>query len=314
MTAPGIRFPVRRLPGTLTLAFVVMSLSVGAAQAPLTFATPEEAAQALIRIVKANNLDELNALFGPEGQRLVDPDPVSARNSRKVFTVAAAEGWRLVDQDQQSKTLVVGNEAWPFPIPIVKDGTTWRFDAAAGAEEVTARRIGRNELAVIETCRTYVLAQRRYARDAHDGKPAGLFAMTVRSDPGKQNGLYWPAGLGEKKSPLGDLLASAENGSPKPNDKGLLPFNGYFFRILSAQGASTPGGAKNYVVNGRMTGGFALVAWPAQYDVTGVMTFTVNHDGVLYQKDLGPKTDSVARAMTRYNPDSSWQRVEESAP
>jgi len=281
------------------------------AQAPRTFASPEEAAQTLIRVTKAGNPDELNALFGPEGKQLAEPDPAAAKKNREVFTVAAAEAWRLVDRDKSSKTLVIGNEAWPFPIPIVKDGTAWRFDAVAGKEEVIARRIGRNELAVIETCRAYVTAQRRYAEEAHDGRPAGLFAMSFRSDPGKQNGLYWPVTHGEKRSPLGDLLAeAAADRSGGSKDAGPSPFQGYYFKILSGQGAAAPGGAKNYVVKDQMSGGFALVAWPAQYDVTGVMTFTVNQDGVLHEKDLGPQTDTLARAMTRYNPDKSWHRVE----
>jgi hypothetical protein len=305
---------------TMRICLLLALLAVGAittatAQALRTFATAEEAAQALIRIVKADNADELNALLGPDARELADADPAAARQNRKVFAVAAAEGWRLAEDGPNRRTLVVGNESWPFPIPIVKTGTTWRFDTAAGKEEVVTRRIGRNELAVINTCRAYVAAQRRYAQEGHDGKPAGLFATTIRSDPGTHNGLYWPVADGEKRSPLGDLVAeAAQDGSLDPNAKAPMPFHGYYFRILTAQGAAAPGGAKSYVVNGQMSGGFALVAWPARYDVTGVMTFMINHAGVLYEKDLGAKTDSVARAMTRYNPDSSWRRVADEAP
>src|SRR5206468_2959858 len=186
-----------------------------------------------------------------------------------------AEQWLLVDGGK-AKTLVIGNEEWPFPVPLVKTASGWRFDTAAGKEEVLARRIGRNELAAIQTCLAYVTAQRRYAMQGHDGKPPGLYAMTFRSDPGKENGLYWPAARGQRRSPLGDLVAqAAEEGRPlgaAPDQRS--PFHGYYFKILTAEGAA--GGAKSYVVNGEMSKGFALVAWPAQYDVTGVMTFLVN--------------------------------------
>jgi hypothetical protein len=277
-----------------------------------TFATPEDAAQALIGVVKAGKLEDLLALFGPDGQELVEgSDPAIARRNREVFKVAAAEAWRLTDQGSDRKTLVIGNEGWPFPVPIVKDGAMWRFDAAAGKEEVIARRIGRNELAVIEVCHTYVVAQQRYAQQGHDGKPAGLFAQTFRSDEGKQNGLYWPVARGQKRSPLGDLVAQAAEQKSPAGTTTASPstFHGYHFKILIEQGPAASGGARSYVVNGNMSGGFALVAWPAQYDVTGVMTFIINRDGNLYQKDLGPQTETATRSMTRYNPDATWQQV-----
>ena len=186
--------------------------------------------------------------------------------------------------------LVIGNEAWPFPVPIVKDASGWHFDTAAGKEEVLDRRIGRNELAVIRICRTYVAAQRLYASRGHDGLPAGLYARAFASEPGRQNGLYWPARRGEKRSPLGDLVAhAAEEGRAlgKAGAEAPPPFHGYHFKILTAQGPAAPGGAKSYVVDEKMSGGFALVAWPAQYDVTGIMTFIVNQDGVVQQKRSG---------------------------
>src|SRR5262249_47748342 len=230
--------------------------------------------------------------------------------NREIFTVAAAEGWRLVDDGTDRKDLIVGNEGWPFPVPLVKVGNTWRFDTAAGKEEVLARRIGRNELAAIGTCRTYVTAQHRYAADGHDGKPAGLFATAFRSDSGKQNGLYWPAARGQPRSPLGDLVAEAsEEGRTLGTKTERAPFHGYSFKTLTGQGAAVRGGAKSYIVNGEMSGGFALVAWPAQYDVTGIMTFIVNQDGIVYEKDLGTQTATPA-AMTRYNPDASWRQVQ----
>jgi hypothetical protein len=226
--------------------------------------------------------------------------------------VAAREHWELVSQGPNRMTLVIGNERWPFPVPLVKDAAGWRFDTAAGKEEVLTRRIGRNELAVIETCRAYVAAQQRYAQQGHDGKRAGLYAMTFASDPGKENGLYWPTSKGRKPSPLGDLVAQA-GAEQRPPGKGgdqPSPFQGYYFRILTAQGPAAPGGAKPYIVNGEMSGGFALVAWPAQYAVTGVMTFVVSTDGIVREKDLGENTDGIARKMTQYNPDAGWRRVQ----
>jgi hypothetical protein len=297
----------------LTIGNLTLPGATGAAQdSPRTFQTPDDAARELIRVAKAGNLEELIALFGPDGQQLAaGSDPATARKNREVFIVAAAEGWRLADQGSNRKTLIIGNEGWPFPVPLVKAGTAWRFDTVAGIEEVQARRIGRNELAVIETCRTYVAAQRRYAQQPHDGRPAGLYAKSFRSEPGKENGLYWPVAPGKKRSPLGDFVAqAAEEERPLDANTGRpSTFHGYHFKILTEQGAAAPGGARSYVVNGDMSGGFALVGWPAQYDVTGVMTFIVNQDGILHQKDLGPDTESVARAMTRYNPDRSWRQV-----
>jgi hypothetical protein len=277
-----------------------------------TFATPEDAVKALVEAAKKGALEDVVAIFGPDGQALVDSsDPTTARRNRQIFTVAAKEKWRLDDQGPSTKTLVIGNEEWPFPIPLVKDGHVWRFDTAAGKEEVIARRIGRNELAVIRICRTYVAAQRVYAERGHDGHAAGLYATTFRSDPGRQNGLYWPAARGQKRSPLGDLVAhAAEEGRPPAQDGAPpSPFHGYYFKILTGQGDTAPGGAKDYIVNGLMSGGFALVAWPAHYDVTGVMTFIVNHEGIVREKDLGRDTDAGARRMALYNPDASWRAV-----
>jgi hypothetical protein len=283
------------------------------AQTGRQFASPEEAVKALIDTVKAGNLDGLIAIFGPESKELIDSsDPAAARQNRQVFTVAVGEKWHLEDAAPDSKTLVIGNENWPFPVPIVKAGTGWRFDTAAGKEEVIARRIGRNELAAIASANAYVTAQRRYAEQGHDGNPAGVHATKFASDPGKENGLYWPTKTGQKRSPLGDLVAQAatEGRALKGDRSQPAPYNGYYFKILTSQGSAAAGGAKQYIVKGVMSGGFALVAWPAQYDVTGVMTFVVNQDGTVYEKDLGTGTDATAKKMTAYNPDSSWRQVQ----
>jgi hypothetical protein len=291
----------------------VLWCTVGAQRpAARVFPSPEDAARALIDTVKKGDLPGLLAIFGSDGKELIESsDPATARMNRDVFVVAAAEQWRLEDAGPNRRTLVIGHEAWPFPVPLVKDSAGWRYDTAAGREEILARRIGRNELSAIQTVRAYVSAQRRYAAQGHDGKPAGIFAMKFQSDPGKENGLYWPAARGQKRSPLGELVAqAAEEGRPLGRvGSGPAPLYGYYFKILSAQGQAAAGGAKHYIINGEMSGGFALVAWPAQYDVTGVMTFITNQSGVVFEKDLGPNTDAAARAMTFFDPDASWRPV-----
>ena len=289
----------RRSPFIVACVCVTLAVQTRALDAQKTtqrtFATPEEAVRALTTAAGASNLDELLAIFGPDSQELIaSSDPATARRNREVFTVAVAEGWRLENQSATRKTLVIGNEAWPFPVPLAKSASGWRFDTAAGKEEVIARRIGRNELAVVAICHGYVKAQRRYAENGHDGKPAGLFATAFGSDPGKQNGLYWPAKRGEPKSPMGDLVAqAAEEGRPiGTSGAGPTPFHGYRFKMLSSPD------------------GFGLVAWPAEYDVTGVMTFIVNQDGVVFEKDLGADTATLAKKMTAYGPDKTWERTQ----
>ena len=278
------------------------------------FQTPEDAVRALADAVEDGTQENLLAIFGPDAKELFDwSDPLTARRNREVFTVAMAEGWRLVDHGPRAMTLIVGNEAWPFPIPIVQDERTsaWRFDTEAGKAEILARRIGRNELAVIELCRTYVMAQRMYAEQGHDGKPAGIYARTFRSDPGRHNGLYWPAKRGDPRSPLGELVIDAAQDETAASGESprRMPFRGYYFRILNGQGGHAADGARDYVVRGQMAGGFALVAWPAEYDRTGVMTFLINHDGVVYERDLGARTGALARTMLLFNPDQNWQVV-----
>ena len=307
---------VRLVAGALACALLIavhVTIGAQAGDRPRAFASPDDAVKALLAAAKAANLEQLLAIFGPDGKELASTsDPETARTNLKVFTVAAREQIRLEDDGPNRKILVIGGEEWPFPVPLVKAADGWRFDTAAGKEEILARRIGRNELAVIDTCRAYVAAQKRYAADGHDGKPAGAYAMAFASDPGKQNGLYWPAVRGQKLSPLGEMVAQAaeEKRANAANAGQRSPFHGYYFRILTAQGPAAAGGAKNYVVNGVMSGGFALVAWPAQYGATGVMTFLVNQDGVVFEKDLGKDTSSIAEKMAAFGPDKSWTRVQ----
>jgi len=279
---------------------------------PRVFATPDEAARALIDIVAANDLGGLVALFGPDGQLLVDTsDAATGRRNREVFLAAVAEDWRLGDLAPDRKELIVGNEAWPFPVPIVKGAGGWSFDAAAGREEILNRRIGRNELAVIRVLHDYVAAQRDYAATGHDGKSAGRYARRFASEPGSHNGLYWPARHGEPRSPLGILIAQAsEQGYRRDADGEPSPFHGYYFRILEGQGRSARGGAAEYVVGGEMTGGFALIAWPVHYGASGVMTFIVNQDGVSREKNLGPDTSATVKKIMRYEPDETWSTAQ----
>ncbi len=309
------RITWRDLAGWCACALVAAAMlpARATAQPARVFASPEDGVKALIGAAKAGQVADLLAILGADGKALLESsDAATARQHRRVFFVAVGERWHLEDTPPDRKTLVIGNEDWPFPVPLVKDASGWRFDTAAGSEEVIARRIGRNELAAIATVQAYVTAQKRYAEQAHDGNPAGAHATKFASDPGKENGLYWPAKAGQPRSPLGDLVAqAAAEGRAVGGDRSQpSPFHGYYFKILTAQGSAAAGGKKQYLVKGLMSGGFALVAWPAQYDVTGVMTFIVNQDGIVHERDLGTGTDAAARKMTVYNPDKSWRKVQ----
>ena len=285
----------------LMVGLFLFSATAFAQQQP-TFPTPEDAVRALAAAAKASDPSALIALLGDgSGDLANSSDAVTARANRDVFVAAMTEKWHLEDRDATHKELVVGNEAWPFPVPLIKRAQGWAFDAEAGKEEVLARRIGRNELAAIRIARVYVKAQQLYAKAGHDGQPAGSYARRIGSEPGTENGLYWPAAAGKPRSPLGEFVADAADAKAK------TPFHGYYFRILEGQGSAAPGGAKNYVVNGRLSGGFGLVAWPSQPGVTGIMTFIVNQDGTVYEKDLGQ--GNAAASITRFNPDKTWGTV-----
>lgn len=277
------------------------------------FSNPQRAVEALERAASEHDLDSLEALFGPDGREVLSSgDPVADRASREVFAVAMDQGWRLNRVDSNTRELVVGHEAWPFPIPLEKDSHGWWFDTQAGSEEVLARRIGRNELAAIGVLRTYVVAQLEYAREPRDGRPAGVYAQQVRSDSGRRNGLYWPTSdPDEPLSPLGDFAAQAANeGYDTSGGSGPRPYYGYTYRILTRQGSAAPEGSMSYIVNGDMTGGFAMIATPAEYLNSGVMTFIVGPDGIVYEADLGPSTSAIAGAINEYNPDDRWAPVD----
>jgi hypothetical protein len=237
-------------------------------------------------------------------------DPVSDQHDREVVALAMEQPWHWEPTGENTLELIIGDEQWPFPVPLVKVGNEWQFDSKEGKEEILARRIGRNELRIIDVCRSYAQMQKEYAGQPHDGKPAGLFAQRFRSSPGRQDGLYWQKQHGERRSPLDELVAAAVAEGYDLNKSESAPFYGYYIRMLTAQGPAAPGGKKSYIVKGDMSGGFALLAYPVKYASSGVMTFLVGPDGVVYQKDLGKNTAKQAPRLTEYNPDKSWTEVQ----
>ena len=277
-----------------------------------TFASPEEAVEALVTALRSNDVNALEAIFGPGSRDLImSGDPVKDQSGRERFLKFYDEKNRL-EETADKVFLSVGDDDWPLPIPIVKRDALWRFDAKEGMDEILARRIGRNELSVIQVCLAYVDAQREYVIKDRDTDGLLEYAQKFRSDPGKKNGLYWNVKEGEEQSPLGPLVAAAhEKGYTAKQSGGKpVPYHGYYYRILKAQGKNAPGGAYDYMVNGQMIGGFALVAYPARYVSSGVMTFIVNYDGVVYEKDLSDNTENAALAMKLFNPDGTWKKVE----
>ena len=281
-----------------------------AAAQPKTFASAEEAVKALIAAAKSNDDKEMLAIFGPGAKELIfSGDAVADQQRRARFVKAYDEKNRLVQQGNDM-ILVIGKEDWPFPIPVMKKGDGWVFDLARGREEILNRRIGENELNTIQVCRAIVDAQREYAMKDRDKNGLLEYAQKFRSDPGKKNGLYWDSKAGEPQSPLGPITVQARGEGYQGNTSGgPSPYHGYYYRILTAQGKDAAGGAYSYLVKGKMIGGFAVVAYPAEYENSGVMTFIVNYDGKVFQKDLGKNTASVAKAMKEYNPDKTWTEV-----
>ena len=275
-----------------------------------TFPTPNAAAEALAKAVFANDTSALVAIMGPESRSIImATDQVQAARDRQVVAAAMAEQWWLEGDADSSRTLVMGNESWPFPIPIVEENGEWRFDTAAGKEELLHRRIGANETAVMEVAAAYVAAQREYASRGRDGQPTGAYAQRFVSSPGKHDGLYWPvSGPDSAVSPMGELAAKAAADGYTRSDTGRTAYHGYYFKVLTAQGPNASGGARSYIANGVMRGGFALLAWPADYGESGIMTFIVGPDGVIHEKDLGAGTRTIAPAIEAFDPDSTWSR------
>jgi len=276
-----------------------------------TFASPEDASAALFAAAKSNDEKTTLEILGPDGKQIVSSgDETEDAQGRATFVQKYQEMHRLVKEPDGTTTLYIGAENWPTPIPLMHKGGSWYFDTDAGKREILFRRIGRNEMSTIRVCQELAAAQKEYYSTQNQA-----YAQSILSDEGQHNGLYWKAAAGESQSPIGPLIASAvAEGYAKTQDGSPTPYRGYYFRILTRQGKNAPGGAKSYLADGKMTGGFAFVAYPAEYRSSGVMTFVVNEDGVVYQKDLGRKTAVLAKAMKEYNPDSSWQKAEEGQP
>lgn len=302
-------------PGTALIVLVLFLLMAGSrvsaapAGDPMQFGTPEAAAEALLKAFKDNDQGAMTAIFGAEyADRLLAKDKADAREGRERVYQAAQKTLTFRKDTEDRVVLVFGPEAWPFPIPLVRSGTAWRFHTAEGLEEIVNRRVGANEINAIAVCRDYLIAQRAYAGKIREGSGVRKFAQRLISTPGKQDGLYWdPAIAGGEESPFGPRIAEFLAGGRGSRD----PYHGYYFRVLTRQGSKAPGGQYNYVINGNMIAGFALVAFPAEYGKTGIMTFLVSNHGKVYQKDLGPQTRKIAGQMKAYNPDATWAEVKE---
>jgi hypothetical protein len=294
---------------------VIRSVPQAGAASQRYFASPEDALNALVEAVKSNDAAKLDQIFGPARKELLSDDEVQHAAALETFAKHLAEKTDLVKENDSTVILHLGNENWPFPIPIVRKDGQWFFDTEAGKEEILNRRIGEDELTAVLVCRTYVKAQREYALKDWENTGVLTYAQKLRSDPGRKNGLFWRTKPGEEVSPFGELVAQAWKEGYKRGKAAFkeesTPFHGYYFRILTKQGKNAPGGKYNYVMNGNMVAGFAMVAFPANWGRSGVMTFIVNQQGKVYQKNLGPETTKIAQEMKSFNPDGTWTVVTE---
>lgn len=303
---------------TFGLVVALMTLGLGCGHMRKThtqesFLSPEDAVNAMIAALRLNHVERLSIIFGPGSDDLVSSgDPTADQIRRKQFVQFFEEKNRLEKIEEDQVILYIGDENWPFPMPLVKIGKGWQFNSEEGREEIIARRIGRNELITIQVCLAYGDAQREYAMMDHDSDGFLEYARQFRSDPAKKNGLYWLETEGNPVSPLGPLLVAAESKGydMSENDEEPDPFYGYYYRILDAQGKNAGGGAYEYVINGKMIGGFALIAYPADYGASGIMTFMVNHEEVVYQRDLGEQTEKTVQEIKLFDPDETWSKVD----
>jgi hypothetical protein len=278
------------------------------AHAQQAFPTPEEAASALAAAVKSGARRDMLRVLGSDGEDIISSgDDVEDKETRERFTAAYDAKHSIKTEGDKKATMIVGNDDFPFPIPLMKSKSGWEFDTKAGRLEILYRRIGRNELDAIQTSLAFVDAQNEYA-EKDRGQGVGVYAQRIVSTKDKKDGLYWPG----DDSPLGELAAQAAGEGYKVGE-GPIPYHGYYFRVLTQQGPNAPGGTQNYVVKGKMIGGFALIAWPAEYGNSGVMTFLVNHSGVVYQKDLGNSTAALVKRMNWFDPDQTWKKVDTSS-
>ncbi|MFZ0737380.1 MAG: DUF2950 domain-containing protein [Candidatus Acidiferrales bacterium] len=290
----------------LTACFPIPS--VAQQQGQKTFSSPEDASKAIVMAMQDSDEKAMLDILGPDGKQIVSSgDDIQDAHNRANFVEKYQQMHRLMKEPDGTTTLYIGAENWPTPIPLVDKGGAWYFDTEAGKKEILYRRVGRNELSTIRVCEELVAAEKEYYAAQHN-----VYAQKIFSDEGQHDGLYWKAAAGEPQSPIGPLVASAvAEGYAKGRDVAPTPYRGYYYHILTRQGKDAPGGAKSYIVNGKMTEGFAFVAYPAEYRSSGVMTFVVGADGVVYQKDLGKKTDAHAKDMKDYNPNSGWQKAQD---
>jgi hypothetical protein len=306
------RLIVRTIICAFGLVFIAPTGSFATASQQ-SFDSPQAGITALIKAVKANDRAALRAIFGPEGSKLLSSgDAVADARSRAAFSKAYDEASKVVLEGEAQATLVIGKDEWPLPIPLVRYPDGWRFDTVKGEDEILKRRIGRNELETMQVCLAIVDAEHEYAARHLDRDGVPVYASRFTSRPGKRDGLYWPTRANEAPSPLGALLAAAaDEGYARPGMLRHNPYHGYYYRLLTSQGEDAPDGARDYLVKGKMIGGFAVIAYPARYGASGVMSFFVNHDGVIYEKDLGQNTKTVAAAITTFNPGAGWKKTEQ---
>ena len=312
ITILSLTNPTPSLARLASLTAAVFALAIASvANAQQSFKTAEEAVDALVSAARTGDRKGVLTVLGRDGADIVSSGDATADASARNRVVEAYDAkHQVVIEGTDKAVLIIGREDWTFPIPLVRKDSTWRFDTAAGREEILYRRIGRNELSAIQACLAYVDAQQEYAERGVAGN--GVYAQHIVSRPGNKDGLYWPAQSSEDESPLGELAASAATEGYRVGQQ-RTPYHGYYYKVLTRQGPNASGGALDYVVRGRMIGGFALVAYPAEYRNSGVMTFLVNHQGNVYEKDLGPNTARIAAGMTAFNPDNTWRRVTDAA-
>src|SRR5260221_3769354 len=303
----GANFP-KLAAGAILLMACLPTGSIAQQEGQKTFSSPEEAANALVSAAQNNNEKAMLEILGPDGKQIVSSgDETEDTQGRANFVERYQEMHRMVKEPDATMILYIGAKNWPTPIPLVNKGNSWYFDTEAGKKEILFRRIGRNEISTIRVCQELAAAEKEYHSAEH-----AEYAQKIFSDEGQHNGLYWKVAEGEPPSPIGPLVASAvAQGYAKNRDGAPTPYRGYYYHILTRQGKNAPGGVNRYIVNGKMTGGFAFVAYPAEYRSSGVMTFIAVEDCVAYQKDLGKKTEVLAKGMKEYNPDSSWQKTKE---
>jgi Protein of unknown function (DUF2950) len=312
ITILSLTNPTSSLARVASLTAAVLTLTMApVANAQQSFKTAQEAIDALVSAAKSGDRKAVLTVLGRDGADIVSSgDPIADASARNRVVEAYDVKHQVVMEGTDKAVLIIGQEDWPFPIPLVRKDSTWRFDTAAGREEILYRRIGRNEMSAIQACLAYIDAQQEYAEQGVAGN--GVYAQRIVSRAGKKDGLYWPAQSSADESPLDELAASAAAEGYSVGQQ-RAPYHGYYYKVLTRQGPNAPGGALDYIVRGKMIGGFALVAYPAEYRNSGVMTFIVNHQGNVYERDLGPNTARVASSMTAFNPDSTWRRVADAA-